>query len=134
MNALTAPSGGGPTLIASNARTYSGPSLSAPLDWFNDPSGVLEIPFFTFCNESPNGISDQNLDAELPSVFYNSDNRELVCAETMSDVKIYSTLGVLVCSIDASSKIIGISSIPAGVYLVVASTLKGEIRSKFVLQ
>ena len=133
LTALTSPSGGGPTLTANSSRSYASPGLSAPLDWFNDPSGVLEIPFFTFCNESPNGILDQNIDSELPSVFYNSDNRELVCTETMSDVKIYSTLGVLVSSIDASSKIIGIPSLPAGVYLVVASTLKGEIRSKFAL-
>jgi hypothetical protein len=133
LTALTSPSGGGPTLTANSSRSYASPGLSAPLDWFNDPSGVLEIPFFTFCNESPNGILDQNIDSELPSVFYNSDNRELVSTETMSDVKIYSTLGVLVSSIDASSKIIGIPSLPAGVYLVVASTLKGEIRSKFAL-
>ncbi|MFT4545860.1 MAG: hypothetical protein ACI9CU_000741 [Polaribacter sp.] len=134
LTALTSPSGGGPTLTASSSRSYASPRLSAPLDWFNDPSGVLEIPFFTFCNESPNGILDQNIDSELPSVFYNSDNRELVCAETMSYVKIYSTLGVLVSSIDASNKVIGIPSLPAGAYLVVASTLKGEIRNKFVLQ
>ncbi|MGB0369058.1 MAG: T9SS type A sorting domain-containing protein [Flavobacteriales bacterium] len=134
LNALTTASGGGPTLTVSNTRSYSGPTMSTSLDWFNDPSGEIEFPFFPFCSASPSGVNSELSGTDLPTLSFNSNYNQLNCTEPMSEVKLYSTLGVLVARVSNSGKSLIIPKLPKGVYLVSATTEKGEVTARFALK
>ena len=133
LDALTAPSGGGPTLTASTSRNYFGPTLTKPLDWFNDPGTELEVPFFTFCTESPSGIGEEGLNDSAVSLLFDRASKSLNSSEVMQEVKVYSVLGELVYQSNPLSKTFNISELTTGTYIAVATTSEGEVRAKFVL-
>jgi hypothetical protein len=125
LTALTDPSGGGPNLTVSASSFFSGPVLSAPLDWFNDPGAQLEFPFFTFCAADPNTISEQEIDAQV-SVVRDGGELTLESQETILTTTIFGMDGRLISSFNPNADRFHFpSDLPNGIYLIQVETRKG---------
>lgn len=98
ITALTQPSGGGPTLTVSTSAAFASPTMSEPLDWFNDPVAEVAFPFFEFCMEEPNSIG--HLLPETPDVkIYRQAGSLVVGSEVMiQQIELISLDGKLVHS------------------------------------
>lgn len=115
---LTSPSGGGPTLTVQSSLGFASPSLSEPLDWFNDPGAELEFPFFEFCSSSPNTIDQLRTEAEV-LVVRNGESISLQSDERVSSVLIYSMDGKLIHSSNPNSTNVQLpSNLSIGAYLL----------------
>jgi len=125
LTALTPPSGGGPTLTISTSTTFASPTMSAPLDWFNDPGAEIEFPFFEFCAESPNGITDKLKQTEI-KVLRNGSDLMLQSKEIIISALIYSIDGRLIESLNPNSTAFNLSNhIQHGAYLIRVQTPRG---------
>ncbi|MCF8278292.1 MAG: T9SS type A sorting domain-containing protein [Flavobacteriales bacterium] len=97
LSALGEPSGGGPTLTVSSSSSFASPTISAPLDWFNDPGAEIEFPFFLHCAaESPNGV--QELQTEAVTLIRNGDQLSVTSANEMELIVLYAVDGKLLGS------------------------------------
>lgn len=132
LTALTPPSGGGPTLTVSTSSAFASPTMSEPLDWFNDPGAVIEFPFFEFCAGSPNGIKEVLEQVEI-KVLRNGDDVVLQSTESINSALIYSTDGKLVASLSPNSTQFQFpAGLRNGVYLIRIETKKGLTTVKVV--
>lgn len=134
LSALTSPSGGGPTLTVSSATSFASPTMSAPLDWFNNPGAMIEFPFFEFCSESPNAIEDQVAMPNSVLVRQDFENNLISCSVPMKSVLIYSTAGQLISEISPNSGSIAIPTLASGVYVASILTQKGGVTVKLVIE
>lgn len=127
---LEEPSGGGPTLIATTSPWYLAPTISMPLDWFNEPSATLEIPFYMHCSaaQEPNSIETAEDETSL-KVMRTGGQVVLQCAEVMQKVEVFGLGGKLVSSFNPKKEEFTLpSSLKAGVYLMVVQADK-EVRT-----
>lgn len=132
LTALTSPSGGGPTLTVQSSLGFASPSLSEPLDWFNDPGAELVFPFFPFCAETPNAIESQT-QSQIELRFDFSSN-QILCSEALNSLEVFTSTGQLVFSDNSNSRKVMIPSLGAGVYVAVGYTDMGRGTIKFVLK
>ncbi len=133
LTALTSPSGGGPTLTVSSSTTFASPTMSAPLDWFNNPGAEIEFPFFTFCSPSPNNIEDV-LATSSVSVRQDFQNNQLVSSAPIKSVLIYSSNGQLVSELMPAATFVAIPNLAKGVYVASILTQKGSATAKLVIK
>lgn len=125
LTALTQPSGGGPTLTVSTSTTFASPTMSAPLEWFNDPGAQIEFPFFEFCAQDPNGVENVSSDSEI-QVLRNGNDIVLRSAEIIRSALIYSTDGKLVESISPNAtQFIFPAHLSTNIYLIRVLTTDG---------
>ena len=132
LTTLTSPSGGGPTLTVQSSLGFASPSLSEPLDWFNDPGAELEFPFFPFCVESPNAIDSQK-ESQIELRFDVLSN-QILCSETLKYVEVFTSSGQLVFADNSNSKNVAIPSLGAGVYIAIVQTDEEIGSVKFLLK
>lgn len=132
LTALTPPSGGGPTLTVSTSSSFASPTMSAPLDWFNNPGAEIEFPFFEFCAGSPNGVIEELEPVEI-KVLRHGDDVVLQSGENIKSALIYGTDGKLVASLNPNSTQFQFPSVlHNGVYLIRIETEKGLTTVKVV--
>lgn len=125
LTALTQPSGGGPTLTVQNAIGFNSPSVSAPLDWFNDPTAQLAFPFYPFCAQLPNSIENV-VDENDILVLRNGSDVVLESQHVMKKALIYCMAGKLVASMNPhATRFTLLTDITYGVYLVQVQTEQG---------
>lgn len=126
LTALTNPSGGGPTLTVQSSIGFASPTLSEPLDWFNNPGGVLEFPFFNFCGQTPNstGIQSKNIEVE---VLRNGSNILLNATDILKSVSVFGMDGKLAHFCTPNAERIQLpSDLYRGVYLIRIETERGS--------
>lgn len=133
LEALTQPSGGGPVISVSSTSSFASPTITEPLDWFNDPITAIQFPFYSFCAESPNGIGDLSQDSGI-DLRYEMESNQLICSQQMTDLKLFSSDGRLAHSTSPQVKQVGLPELAFGTYIAVVSTSKGEARLKVVLK
>lgn len=118
LTALSQPSGGGPHLTVSSSRNFGAAVLSEPLDWFNNPGGELEFPFFEFCSENPNSISETNSNSSI-SVLRNGEEISFQTEEIIKTLAVFSIDGKQVHSSNPNSNQTDFPNhLPKGIYLV----------------
>ena len=125
LTALTQPSGGGPTLTVSSSTSFASPTMSAPLDWFNDPGAEIEFPFFVFCAEGPNAIETADKVAEI-NVLRNGNDVILQTEETMQLVSVFATDGRRIGNYRPNANQFQLPvDLTRGVYLIRVETERG---------
>jgi hypothetical protein len=125
LTALTSPSGGGPTLTVSNSTSFASPTMSTPLDWFNDPGAQIEFPFFEFCVQNPNSVERPVSENEI-QVLRNGNDVVLQSKEVVKSAFVYSTNGRLVETLNPNSNRFQLlSGLQNGIYLIQVETVTG---------
>jgi hypothetical protein len=130
LTALTDPSGGGPTLTVSSSTSFASPTMSAPLDWFNDPGAEIEFPFFEFCAGNPNAIETADQKPEV-IVLRNGDDVTIRMMETIQTLQIFATDGRLLGSFNPNTTQFQLpSGMAKGVYLLRIESESGSTSIK----
>lgn len=133
LTALTPPSGGGPTLTVSTSTSFASPTMSAPLDWFNDPGAEIEFPFFEFCDQGPNGVETQGTASEI-QVLRKGNQVSLSHQELIKTIEIFTVDGKLVLAESPNSSTYYIPEwLESGVFVLRGTTPNNSFREKIVL-
>lgn len=133
LTALGEPSGGGPTLTVSSSSSFASPSISASLDWFNDPGAEIEFPFYLHCaeTESPNGIIEK--DSDSVRIMRIGHSLSIASIEPMKQLEIYTSDGKLLGSFfPNNTSFLFLEEPVGGLYLLRVQTTKGWSVSKFI--
>lgn len=133
LEALTQPSGGGPVISVSSSSSFASPTITEPLDWFNDPITAIDFPFYSVCVESPNGIGEVSSNSVI-DLRYVMESNQLICSQQMTDLKMYTADGRLVYSTSPQVKQVTLPTLASGTYIATVSTSKGEARQKVILK
>ncbi len=135
LEALTQPTGGGPTLTVSTNSLFYGPTISAYLDWFNNPITIMEVPFFIHCAaEDPTNVE------QLPSasdcrLFQNGEIIHIETDQHIISASLFNVQGQLLVENRSGSTTIYIpEGLPTGIYLVVVETGKGAFQKKHFIK
>lgn len=133
LTALGQPSGGGPVMTATSSQSFFSPMIIEYFEWFNQLTTVMEIPFFSFCAEPPNGIGNLSSNNEI-HLRYEMASNQLISSQEIVDLKIYSAAGHLAYSANSKLKQVVLPMLPTGTYIAAVSTSKGEALLKLILR
>ena len=102
-------------------------------EWFNQLTTVMEIPFFSFCAEPPNGIENFSSNNEI-DLRYEMESNQLISSQEIVELNIYSTAGLLTYSVNPKVKQVVLPILATGTYIAAVSTSKGEAMLKLILR
>lgn len=127
--ALGEPSGGGPTMTASNSSWYSSALISQYFNWTE--SNVMEVPFFLHCMDanSPNGIASSSAQPEL-LLLRQANWLSLQATTTIRRVELITVDGRSVGNFTCNSTQFQLPSLPTGIYVAKVMTENGEFIRK----
>ncbi len=134
LEALTAPSGGGPVISASSSESFGSPTITKYFEWFNDPVTTMEVPFFAYCSASPNGIEGQAVSESDVTVKQDFENNRIISTAPIKSVLIYSSNGQLVSELMPAANYVAIPNLAKGVYVASVLTQKGSVTAKLVIE
>lgn len=134
MEALTAPSGGGPHITVSDSEGFFGPQINAPLDWFNQTGTSLEVPFYLHCASSePN--SSPVLSRNVFDVRYQGEQIILSNISAFNSIELMTVNGEIVSTLTSNSTSTIIpNNLSSGTYIVVGTYSDGSKVSKKVIK
>ncbi|MDC0303779.1 T9SS type A sorting domain-containing protein [Flavobacteriales bacterium] len=133
LTALGQPSGGGPVMTATSSQPFFSPMIIEYFEWFNQLTKVMEIPFFSFCAEPPNGIGNLSSNNEI-HLRYEMALNQLISSQQIVGLHIYSAAGRLVYSANPKVKQVVLPILATGTYIAAVSTSKGEAMLRLILR
>ncbi len=133
LTALTQPSGGGPNMTVTSSSNFSASMISMPFDWFNQVGSDMDVPFYSFCAESPNSVESVIKEQHVQLIF-NALTNTLLCNELMSSFNVYSASGQLVFTDTPRMNSVSVPKLSPGMYVALVKTEKGEATIKFILE